>query len=73
MDAERGIYAVGCQLRGAVGNSEVVFFGLAAFELFGDFPLGCIIFGDYHNAGGVFVEPVYDAGPEFAETAREFV
>ena len=54
-------------------NSKVAFIDLPALKLFGNPPLGTLVFGSNHNAGRVFVEPMYDAGPEFSEPARQLV
>ncbi len=72
MDAERGIDAVTGEVGGAVDDCEVGFFDFSVLELFGDFPLGGIVFGDDHNAGRIFIESMNDAWPGFAEPGGEF-
>jgi len=67
VDAEWCFDSVAGQVGAAVDDSEIFFFCPAFFELFCDFPLGGVVFGYDHNAGCVFVEPVYDAGPKFTK------
>jgi hypothetical protein len=56
-----------------MNNSKVTFIDLPALKLFGNPPLGALIFGSDHNAGRIFVEAMYDAGPKFSEPARQLV
>lgn len=73
VDAQWCAYAVGCQVRGPVDNSEIVFFDMTAFELFSNFPLGSVVFGNDHNTGGVSVETMDDAGAKVTQPARQLI
>ncbi|MBA7645215.1 hypothetical protein ES703_52969 [subsurface metagenome] len=50
-------------------NGKIGFFYLASFELFGNFPLGGVVFCNDHNTGSIPVEPMYDAGAKIAKAA----
>ena len=67
VDAEGDVDTVGGKLRGPVDYCQICFIDLPVFKLFGDFPLGGVVFCNNHYAGRVFVEPVDDAGPKFTQ------
>jgi hypothetical protein len=71
VDAERRGDFVGGQVGRAVDDGEVFFFDGAVLELPCDLPLRDVVFGDDHNAGGVAVEAMDDAGSEFAQAGRQ--
>ena len=55
----------------AHGNGEVFLVELAVLELLGEALVGCLGLGHDHQAGGVEIEPVHDAGPELASDAAD--
>ena len=50
----------------APDECDVFFIGFALFKLVHEVVHGDFVFGDDHDAAGSFVEPVHDAGAEFA-------
>ena len=56
-------------LRPAVDESDVGFLHFALGELLGEFAVGVVIFGDYDEAAGFFVEAMDDAGRRSPPTA----
>lgn len=70
VDAQRLIDDVGVELRGAVGDGDIGFFGRPVGELGREAKLGVVGFGDDETAGGVFVEAVDDAGADVVGAGR---
>ena len=64
-----GVNGSGFRRDHAHGNGEVFLAELAVLELLGEALVSPLGFGHHHQAGGVEVEAVHDAGPQLAADA----
>jgi hypothetical protein len=53
----------------AMNQGNIFLFDGSIFELLRKRLMGHIVFGNNHEPGGVFIEPVNDAGPECSPNA----
>ena len=66
-----GVDGSGFRSDHAHGHGQIFFLELAVLQLFGEPLVRRLGLGDHHQAGGVEVQAVHDAGPQFAADAAD--
>ena len=59
--------------RDAMDQGNIFLFDGPTFELLRKNLMGHIVFSHKHEPGGIFIEPVNNAGPEFSANARKIL